>query len=685
MKYLNNLNWFVLLAGVIGLVFLIVAQEGNLPAQFFGIGAIILAILYFLKFESVLVKELLKKGKQLRRISLYRSLKNLVRWPSKEGWFYAGTLFIVSVSFLGFGLYHLGQFMSVDEPKWLNTRVPQLYDALATREWEDTYINDKPGVLPSALAGITNFFLDKDDFTPQTFENYLFWWRFPILLFNFFTLFLIYHFTKKLLDKNYALLTTGLIALNPIIIGISQIVNPDATLWNTGFLSFLTFFLYLKSNQEKYLWYSGIFLGLALISKYFVTIFYVVFFLAVYFEYLITKVNQARFFKRIWKLGKLYLISITTYALLFPVTWVTPRQILAGTFGANILTSGQTLLLLILLVIFAELALLKGRVTAYLKRKFNLGTVILRILSLIFLGMIILLALNLFLDYRYFDPHEYKTFIFQRGEGLFLPSLITSSYTMLFAFTFPLLIGSLLYGLITFFPNHYKKFKSQELLIIIIFSTIIIFIGGAALGGFIISARYQILLYPLYALLSALLFITLWRKQQKIVIIGLLIIAGLAVIQAKPFYLHYANALDFKETTTIGGWGYGGYELAKKFSSDIPDSSKVVVWADREGFNEFFEGKSYFRGKDNPFTKQVDYLVLSNDGRHIFDRGLRNYRQGGKSFYGYEAANTPLFEYYEKEPLLKFCIHGNPNWCTWIVPVDSADLPVFSTTFSTTE
>ncbi len=166
-----------------------------------------------------------------------------IKWMYKEGLLHSTLLILVLLGFLFFGTYHLGQFMSVDEPKWVNVRVPQLYDSITNGTLESTYINDKPGILPAFLSGFVNFFLDYNSYksNPLSYEWYLTYWRLPIILFNLLLLIPIYFLTKKLTNKNVAILTTIFIGLNPIIIGISQIVNLDATLWSTVFISFLAF------------------------------------------------------------------------------------------------------------------------------------------------------------------------------------------------------------------------------------------------------------------------------------------------------------------------------------------------------------------------------------------------------------------------------------------------------------
>ncbi|MFA5054966.1 MAG: glycosyltransferase family 39 protein [Dehalococcoidia bacterium] len=612
-------------------------------------------------------------GTRFPRINRVPIFRWFIRWMYKEGWWYSAALLLCCFLFLGFGTHHLGQFMTVDEPKWVDTRVPQLYDSLASGDWEGTYINDKPGVLPSLLAGTVNFFMDHEEYKadPLIYENYLFYWRLPIVIFNFLMLFLIYHFLKKLLRKNHALLVTGLVALNPILIGISQIVNPDATLWSVSFLSFITFFLYLKTNKLRYIIYSGVFLGLALICKYFAAIFYVIFFLSIYLEYLSRNTTREQFFSRCLHILALYVISIIIYTILFPATWVEPSRIIKGTIGAGILTPGLKYFLLILLLIFIELIALRGRITKYLKSKFDIPTVVIYVFSSLTLIALIVLMANIFLNNALFDFNHYIFYESARGEVSFYKDLFTSSYMTAFTMTFPILFGICFWALILPLKKrlNINITNQDKFLISIIFLTMFVYIVGSSLGGFVTSCRYQIMLYPLYSILSATFFIYVF-KHTKIVTTALIAAALITTFFAAPYFLLYNNHLNIKDYRISYSWGMGGYKLAQIVNS-WDNAENMVVWVDVEGFDRFFIGTSYWRGRDNPFNEEleIEYLVLSSHIQPIWEKHVKAYEEGERYLYARVAAETPLIEYYTYEPIEKICINNNPNDCIWIVEV----------------
>lgn len=554
--------------------------------------------------------------------------------------------------FLGFGMSHLGEFMSVDEPKWVNTRVPQLFQAIATQNWEETYINDKPGVLPSLLSGWVNYVLDRGVFQsdPEIYETYLFWWRLPILVFNFLLLFLIYRFTAQLLTAKHALLTTLFIATSPILIGISQVVNPDATLWSTSFLSFLTFLLYIKENRFKYILYSGVFLGLALISKYFASILYVAFFLIIYLEYFVTKTTVQQFINRCLDVIALYLISITIYIALFPATWGTSEQIFLGTINAEILASGRNYFLAFIALIFFDLFVLRGWINHHIQRFADWRKILLIFLGATIFAFFLILLANILGNNFLLNPDTFLATNYTKHNGGFFATLATSSYVTLLTTTYPVLFGLFLF---VFIGLSDRLFKTQGGNIFIVFAALLVtvlFLLGSATGGLVADARYQIILYPLTALIASIGILSIFEKFWRIVLVSLIVSLGILVL-SHPFYYLYTNSLNMQGYVLTEAWGFGGYELAQQLNS-LPNAKNLTIWSDREGVNEFFVGKSYWRGDTDPFEeKDVDLLILTRGGEIIF----RNAVAYGNADSLYYRVGQNIMPSYSAKPVLEFC------------------------------
>src|SRR5665647_2420932 len=99
----------------------------------------------------------------------------------------------------------------------------------------------------------------------------------------------IYIFSQKLLGKTTALISFIFICLSPLLFGISLIVNPDSLIWTFFLLSLLSHFIYLETKKNKYLFWSGIFLGFSILTKFVANILYIFYFLLIFLEYLIRK------------------------------------------------------------------------------------------------------------------------------------------------------------------------------------------------------------------------------------------------------------------------------------------------------------------------------------------------------------------------------------------------------------
>ncbi|MFA6918793.1 MAG: glycosyltransferase family 39 protein [Patescibacteria group bacterium] len=568
---------------------------------------------------------------------------------------------IIALYFI-FGTVHLGQFMSVDEPKWLLTRVPQLYEAISHGNWADTYINDKPGVLPSLLSGIVNFFTSYNRFDFSNREVYLAFWRMPIIIFNASLLVLIYMFSKKIFSKGQSILILAFIALNPIIIGISQIVNPDATLWSTSFLSFLCFLIYLRNHERKYILYSALFFSLALISKYFVSIYYVIFSLIILLEFMFNKKSEIDlFYARIYEYLKFILLSVFLFGVMFPATWVQPLYLLNGSIDSSILSSGITYIYLLIFVIFFDAFILNFRLINLVKRcisQKNAGM----LLSIAFLVLFVIVNFNFMLNQKilninnyYFGEYEIRNF---EPLKLFLSSITTIILTL----TLPLLLGVFL-NIFIFLRKSVDK--RLEFYSIIIQFCVLTFIVGASIGGFYANPRYQIMLYPLAAIMAMIFIcqIDFRFKIVKYIIIGAYLIA--INLLSLPFYNQYSNILNSQKIITAEAWGYGGYEVAQ-YMNKKENSDSILSWADREGFKEFFKGESDIRYEASPVSKKYDYYILTNGGKRIFYINYVNLLEGDSNKYGKMAIESDIFSLYDKNSEYRFCLNRDFNCITVI-------------------
>jgi hypothetical protein len=179
-----------------------------------------------------------------------------------------------------FSSLHLTQFLTADEHYWLYERVPKYWNAWGNWELRKTFINDKPGVSLALITGpalltlpdTATHCVERDNrlYQCQVDETapLLLAFRLPLLFANGLILIYIFFLLTRLFDPWTALFASGLTALSPVLLGMTQIVNPDALLWSTSTAAFLSYFALLRFDTRRDLFATLLFTTLALLSKY---------------------------------------------------------------------------------------------------------------------------------------------------------------------------------------------------------------------------------------------------------------------------------------------------------------------------------------------------------------------------------------------------------------------------------
>jgi len=286
--------------------------------------------------------------------------------------------FIPLFIYFFFGLQHLTQFETADEHLWMydpiKGRIHNYWDAIENRNWAATRINDKPGITLAYVSGIGLLFeknpeeriVERDTYfrvyNPKKTEEINFLFRLPILIFNGLFCLFFFWIIKKLTDSDWlALIFSSLILLNPILIGISQIVNPDSLLWTFSTASFLSFLTYLKKEEKRYAILSSTFLGLSLLSKYSSVMFIPFFVLTIAFHVLFNFAEwkeKGMLKPKIIKLISSYFLILLGAAIIFsimmPAVFVDWSFLYKGTIGFK-KTSPLWLFLVFLIFVLALL------------------------------------------------------------------------------------------------------------------------------------------------------------------------------------------------------------------------------------------------------------------------------------------------------------------------------------------
>lgn len=576
-------------------------------------------------------------------------VRQFSRFTKKNGSRGPFFLFAVTLAFsLFFGLSHLGKFQTSDEDLWYadpaTGRIHTYWNAVLKGDWEQTRINDKPGVT-TALLGYWGYRNDTDGsekmiekegvinrYNPVAYERIAVSHQLPFVIANILLILLLFWLARAYTENAiFAVLFAGFIALTPILIGISQIVNPDATLWSLGFSAFFSYLLFLKTNQFRWILLGSILFGLALLSKYGAT-FLLFFTLFITFAHLFyhskdfsDSATYARIARKSFLGWTLFILGgIVVFSVLMPAVFFHPDYLYQGLFGFNhsknlsfvFLGTGGLIAGFLLDVFF-----LRGKLLfSLLKKTTSLQQPLLVCFSCIFLFFALITLVNWGLGNRFhfedvpFDANtkseftkldflhkpflELKPLIFTTQPIVLLPALFTLVFFIRkrHRYTF------LLFSFLTFISFYYIAVLSQNVLV---------------------HVRYSILLYPAFIGIASIGIVFLLErfirnKAMRLFFVALLfLISGWSVWTSHPFYFNYTNDFLPKNKIVTGAWGYGGYEAAQ-YLNTLPNAERLVIWSDYEGVCPFFKGKCV-KGKSlksygNKTLSGFDYAVITRRG-----------------------------------------------------------------------
>lgn len=559
-------------------------------------------------------------------------------------------LFISIVLFFCFGLYHLAKSETTDEHLWKYQRISNYWEAFKEKNWKKTYINDKPGVTIALFSGIGLLFEPEPEthryknglftaFDTVRTEQLNFAFRLPILLLATLSLPLFFWLIRKAFNSNWlALFATMFLALNPILIGITQIINPDSFLWIFGGLSTFSYLAFLNKKEKKFLWLSGIFGGFAMLSKYtaiILFVFYLLFLLAkIIFKKDDTEINAAYkfIFKEILNIILIFIISIAIFILFIPAIFVEPSYLTKGV--AQFFKRGN----LTGFIVFGIFIL--GFIAVYRKKFFDLlinflskhKKKILIIACSLFAMLLILLIINAWSGQKLIPldelrdtaySQEPKKFNFGKmlKENSFLEKNIKlyslEAYPFIFSLT-PLSFLLIFFLLSKAILKKVRDNSSVALFSILSFSLIYFLMTVAV--RVVANVRYSLLLQFLFSFLSAIALLELLEslkaKKRKYFIISaffILIINFYSLWSIKPFYFSYESPFLPKKFTINSSWGDGFYEAAEYLNSK-PNAENLVIYSNSATICPFFKGRCLSSRKINLNIIKPDYFIISKRG-----------------------------------------------------------------------
>ena len=581
-------------------------------------------------------------------------------------------LFVISLSlYFSFGFHHIAKFETADEHYWLydatSGRIHDYWNAIAARDWSRTRINDKPGVMLAYVSGIGIFFEDslqnrivkpanyKSAFSSAETERINMAFRVPLLIFNgFFSIFLFWAIKRLTENKWLAITAVALILLNPIIIGVSQIINPDSLLWVFSFSSLVSFLNYLKYGKKSDAILCSLLFGFSLLSKYSAVIF-IPFFFAVALAYLLQEKDQGEFSQKAKKdmlaYSLILLGSFAVFALLMPAVILSPSYFYYGTIGFKGMAPIFWSIILFDLLIFLDSHFANSKYTFCLAKK--VSRVFPKIVKMVLALIVVMFCLALlnwslggnFLNIKgiNFDAgHDYN---FRRQD--FFDKIFLELNPLVFSLT-PLVLVLLI---ALWIKGLFRQLK-YPLLVFVLSSFLIVFYAAVLKQDLLVNIRYSVMLYPLLMLLAAFSIdeFVLSRIKSPHRFLAVLIVIGVSSVSLwliKPYYFNYTNDLLPKDSIITGAWGYGGYEAAQVLNA-LPNSKNIKVWSDYWGVCSFFDGTcvqasgyANYIGKSEENT--IDYYVMTRRGEMTNTKAWNRLKEdfAGKPIWELNIDNRP--------------------------------------------
>jgi hypothetical protein len=582
--------------------------------------------------------------------------------------------FLIIIVFL-LNIYHgyprLASYSSVDEPYWTYDRTPDYWKNIKERDWKGTKINDKPGITVALISGVGLLFKNpmetryirrrvKTLEQVDQVQKMDFIFRFPIYLFSLISLFLYYVIFKKLINKIAAVAFLIMLGLSPLILGISLIINPDSLLWIFLPLCILSLLLYQKNDEKKYLYLSGIMLGLSVLTKYVANILYIFILLHPFIDYWFIKNKKMDAYSYFKKASMDYLrlvvVSVLTFILLFPATWVNYKTILGGTILSRPFKPIAIPFIILLLLLAADIYLLKAKIIQKifdsLKNKEKYFFWVMAIITLFFV------CFALFNTYTGMKTVNFESNLASPKSSSHyqatIPNLFTNIssdyYALIFGLT-PVCFILFIFGSVYLIKN-YKKEEYLTSLIMTLSSFIFIFLYylGSSFSGIGATVRYQIALYPLAIQIAAVgfwLVLDLIKKKglsiKFLSLTLLLIFSAASLFFIKPFYFAYASSLLPKQyVLNLKDMGDGNH-AAGQMMNKFPNAAELTVWSDKGGFCESFVGRCVSSFKRNDVEGiNFDYFVVSA-GRK--SKSLKSVTILTKYYNMHKLYDTETFDY----------------------------------------
>jgi hypothetical protein len=605
-----------------------------------------------------------------------------------------GFVIILSCIFFFFGFQKLGDFAAVDEPLWLYGRIPRYFSNFADGEWSKTAVSDKPGITVALISGAGLLFENPRNYETKKYQGEvrhqaddytLFFktFRLPILVFLSLFLPVIFFLTQRVFGTTTALINQVLLATSPVLIGMSKIINPDSLLWAFSTASILAFLALQKTRLPRYLIAAGVFLGLALLTKYIANILLVFFVLSALVHFVLctqAKEHLAKYWQEfLCQLFGIFGIALFTFYIFLPAAWIEPSLLIESTFASQAFEQFSGLFLLLVALLTLEVFWNKGKL---LQRFLPVFSVLNKtspwFLLTLFTGVLLYLLLHVWQGFGHYNFSELlaspKTVSGATGAlGIFLSNF----YVGFFSETPAVALGLLLLPILLLKKlRGTQKISSPDSSVLFIVSAILLYYLASVLTGVASIIRYQIILVPFFILLSAYTYTLLIEHCTALssslrlrILLVVLLGSGLTILIKTPFPGSYASSLLPKnEVLDVKDMGPGSYEAAL-FLNNLPDAQNLTIWTDKSGVCNFFVGRCLSSpGKKTLADPFIDYVVVSSTRQTRITNMTKNSVAQNPNL-------VPLPQFYlenkNSESIFTLAINGRPNHTVKIFPYHS--------------
>ena len=389
-------------------------------------------------------------------------------------------------------------------------------------------------------------------------------------------------------------------------------------------LTILSYFNYIKSKDKRYIYSTGILLGLSLLTKYVSNILIIFFLGLIFLDYFLNnkKIGDAsQYVKRsLLDLGKIVIIALVTFTILFPAVWVKPEKLLDATLLSEAFESTWQYFVGLIVLLVADLLILKSKI---FERLLSLLVKARRIIGIaiasLFIASIVITIVNVYAKMPWFNFESIvaspKSAYNSNG---FLAVFLSGFYSSTFGISIVVVIAILIAAFYIFKKDAFSKISNQVVFCFIIF--IMLYYLGSTVNDVATTVRYQIALFPLYFIIAAtgisfvISFLIKKYKKDNLIIYTLLILISLTLIttlyKIKPFYFSYAsNLLPPQYVLNLKDMGDGNYEAAE-YLNILEGAENLYVWTDKRGVCYFFRGHC---------TSTLDYKRYITSGENNFD------------------------------------------------------------------